>query len=373
MGDGVKRIVVAFGTRPEAIKMAPVVHRLRERPGFDVRVVVSAQHREMLDQVLRLFSIEPDVDLDLMTTRQSLDGLTARVIERMGAAFDEIDPHAVLVQGDTTTTFGAALAAFYRKIPVGHIEAGLRTDNIYSPFPEEVNRRLTGTLATWHFPPTSVAEARLLSEGVDPERVWMTGNTVIDALFEAREMDYRFDPGPVAEAVASGDRIVLMTMHRRENWGEPIRSVCRAARRLVEGYDDVRVLFAVHLNPVVQEVAREVLGAVPRVTLLGPQDYLPFVKLMEASTLIMSDSGGVQEEAPSLGKPVLVLRDTTERPEAVTAGTVRLVGTDELLVAAEASLLLDDAEEYAAMAHASNPFGDGHAAERIADVLEREL
>lgn len=367
------RVVVAFGTRPEAIKMAPVVHRLREHGGFDVRVVVTAQHREMLDQVLRLFAITPDADLDVMVARQTLDQLTARVLSGMGPVLDEVDPHAVLVQGDTTTTFATALAAFYRKVPVAHIEAGLRTDDRYSPFPEEMNRRLTTSISTWHFPPTGVSESRLHAEGIDPERVWVTGNTVVDALFEARQMPFEFEPGPIADALASGRRIVLMTTHRRENWGAPVRSVCRAARRLVERYPDVHVLFAVHLNPEVQEAAREVLSGVDRVDLLGPQEYLPFVKLMEASTLIMSDSGGVQEEAPSLGKPVLVLRESTERPEAVAAGTVRLVGTDEDRVVAEASLLLDEADEYAAMAHASNPYGDGHAAERIAEILFEQL
>lgn len=367
------RVVVAFGTRPEAIKMAPVVHRLREHGGFDVRVVVTAQHREMLDQVLRLFAITPDADLDVMVARQTLDQLTARVLSGMGPVLDEVDPHAVLVQGDTTTTFATALAAFYRKVPVAHIEAGLRTDDRYSPFPEEMNRRLTTSISTWHFPPTGVSESRLHAEGIDPERVWVTGNTVVDALFEARQMPFEFEPGPIADALASGRRIVLMTTHRRENWGAPVRSVCRAARRLVERYPDVHVLFAVHLNPEVQDAAREVLSGVDRVDLLGPQEYLPFVKLMEASTLIMSDSGGVQEEAPSLGKPVLVLRESTERPEAVAAGTVRLVGTDEDRVVAEASLLLDEADEYAAMAHASNPYGDGHAAERIAEILFEQL
>lgn len=367
------RVVVAFGTRPEAIKMAPVVHRLREHGGFDVRVVVTAQHREMLDQVLRLFAITPDADLDVMVARQTLDQLTARVLSGMGPVLDEVDPHAVLVQGDTTTTFATALAAFYRKVPVAHIEAGLRTDDRYSPFPEEMNRRLTTSISTWHFPPTGVSESRLHAEGIDPDRVWVTGNTVVDALFEARQMPFEFEPGPIADALASGRRIVLMTTHRRENWGAPVRAVCRAARRLVERYPDVHVLFAVHLNPEVQEAAREVLLGIDRVDLLGPQEYLPFVKLMEASTLILSDSGGVQEEAPSLGKPVLVLRESTERPEAVAAGTVRLVGTDEDRVVAEASLLLDEADEYAAMAHASNPYGDGRAAERIAEILFGQL
>jgi UDP-N-acetylglucosamine 2-epimerase len=368
-----KTVVVAFGTRPEAIKMAPVVHRLREHGGFDVRVLVTGQHREMLDQVLRVFDIEPDADLEVMLPRQSLDALTGRVLERIGPVLDDWAPDAVLVQGDTTTTFVTALAAFYRKIPVGHVEAGLRTDDIYSPFPEEMNRRLTGSLATWHFPPTSQTEARLVRDGVDPSAIWMTGNTVIDALFEVLELPFEFGPGPVADAVASGRRIVLMTCHRRENWGAPIRSVCTAAKRLAGDHPDVHVLFSVHLNPEVQQIAHEVLGGVERVTLLPPQDYVPFVNLMRASTLIMSDSGGMQEEAPSLDVPVLVLRDTTERQEAVETGAVRLVGTDADRIVSEASRLLDDASAYDSMARAVNPFGDGRAATRVAEILAEQL
>ncbi len=302
-----------------------------------------------------------------------VDQLTGRVLAGMGPVLDDLEPDAVIVQGDTTTTFATALSAFYRKIPVGHVEAGLRTDDIYSPYPEEMNRRLTTGLTTWHFPPTEVSQKRLLSEGVDPERVWVTGNTVIDALFEALDKPCEFEPGPEAEAVASGRRIVLMTAHRRENWGERMRSVCRAAARLVEERRDIQVLFSVHLNPETQAVASEILGGIDRVTLMEPVDYLPFINLMKASTLIMSDSGGMQEEAPSLGKPVLVLRDCTERPEALEAGTVRLVGTDTETIVEEATLLLDDAEEYQRMSKASNPFGDGHAAERIAEVLAEQL
>lgn len=353
--------------------MAPVVHRLRERPEFDVRVVVTAQHRQMLDQVLNLFDIEPDADLDVMLDRQTLPQLTQRVLERLVPVLDDIDPAAVLVQGDTTTTFVSALAAFYRKTPVAHVEAGLRTGDVYSPFPEEMNRRLTTSLSTWHFPPTSVAEANLLRDGIDPSRIWVTGNTVVDALFEAVEMPHTFEDGPLADALSSGRRVVLLTAHRRENWGDRLRDVCRAARMLAETFSDVQIVFSVHLNPEVRAAAAEVLEGVDRVTLTQPLDYLPFVHLMKASTLILSDSGGVQEEAPSLGKPVLVLRDTTERPEAVSAGTVRLVGCDADRVFAEASRLLTDPAAYAEMSRASNPYGDGHAAERIADVLAKEL
>jgi len=322
---------------------------------------------------MRLFDIVPDADLNVMAPRQSLDQVTARVLERIGPVLDELAPDAVLVQGDTTTTFATALASFYRKIPVGHIEAGLRTDDIYSPFPEEMNRRLATSLSRWHFPPTGTAEIRLRKEGVDPDRIWMTGNTVIDALLAVLEKPFEFEDGKIAEAIASGRRIVLMTSHRRENWGEPLRNVCRAARTLADTYDDLHVLFSVHLNPEVQDAACEILGDVERVDLLPPQDYLPFVHLMQAATLILSDSGGMQEEAPSLGKPVLVLRDCTERPEAVAAGTVRLVGTDADRVVAEASLLLDDPLEYEAMSRASNPFGDGRSSERIAAVLSEQL
>lgn len=368
-----KRVVVAFGTRPEAIKMAPVVHALKAHGGFDARVLVTGQHREMLDQVLRTFSIETDADLEVMMPRQTLDGLTVRVLERIGSVLDEWAPDAVLVQGDTTTTFVTALASFYRKVPVGHVEAGLRTDNIYNPFPEEMNRRLTGSLATWHFPPTYETQQRLLRDGVPSGSIWLTGNTVVDALFEVLSKPFVFEPGPVADAVASGRRIVLMTCHRRENWGDPIRNVCEAAKQLAQSHDNIQILFSVHLNPEVQQIARETLGEVERVTLLPPQDYVPFVNLMKASSLILSDSGGIQEEAPSLGIPVLVMRETTERPEAVNAGVARLVGTDTERLVGEASLLLDDVDEYETMAHAVNPFGDGHAAARIADILADEL
>ena len=362
-----------FGTRPEAIKLAPVIHRLRERDVLDVRVLVTAQHREMLDQVLRLFDLVPDADLDVMQPRQSLDQLTSRILSRVAPVLDDLAPDAVIVQGDTTTTFIAALAAFYRGVPVGHVEAGLRTETADCPFPEEMNRRLTTRLAEWHFAATRGAMAHLVAEGVPPESIWLTGNTVIDALFDALKVPFAFPTGPVADAVASGRRIVLITAHRRENWGEPLRDICRAVKRLIEAHEDAEAVFSVHRNPVVREAADEILGGVERVTLVEPLDYLPFVTLMGASTLILSDSGGIQEEAPSLGKPVLVLRETTERPEAVDCGVVRVVGTDPERIFAEASLLLTDAAAYEAMARARNPFGDGHAAERIADVLEAKL
>jgi UDP-N-acetylglucosamine 2-epimerase (non-hydrolysing) len=368
-----RRIVVAFGTRPEAIKLAPVIRRLRERDSFDVRVVVSGQHREMLDQVLELFGIVPDDDLAVMLPRQSLDQLTDRILSGIAPVLDRLAPDAVLVQGDTTTTFVAALAAFYRGIPVGHVEAGLRTETPDCPFPEEMNRRLTTRLAHWHFAATRWAEENLLAEGVPRESIWLTGNTVIDALNDALKLPFAFPPGGLANVAAGGRRIVLVTAHRRESWGAPLRDVCGAIRRLAETYADVEVVFSVHRNPVVRETADGILGSVERVTLVEPLDYLPFVRLMQISTLILSDSGGVQEEAPALGKPLLVLRETTERPEAVECGVARVVGTDPERIFAEASLLLTDSAAYDAMAHAANPFGDGRAAGRIADILENGL
>ncbi|HTX68654.1 MAG TPA: UDP-N-acetylglucosamine 2-epimerase (non-hydrolyzing) [Thermoleophilia bacterium] len=366
-------VVVAFGTRPEAIKLAPVIRRLRERDVLDVRVLVTGQHREMLDQVLRLFDIAPDADLDVMLPRQLLDQLTCRVLSGIAPVLDELAPDAVIVQGDTTTTFVAALAAFYRGVPVAHVEAGLRTGTPDCPFPEEMNRRLTTRLATWHFAATIGAQANLLAEGVSADSISLTGNTVIDALFEALEVPFVFPPGRLADALAGDMRIVLVTAHRRENWGEPIRDICRALRRLVEVNEDIVIVFSVHKNPVVREAVDTALRGVERVMLLDPLEYLPFVHLMEASTLVLSDSGGMQEEAPSLGKPVLVLRQDTERPEAVECGVAKVVGTDPERIFTEASSLLGDAAAYCQMARASNPFGDGHAAERIAGVLESRL
>ena len=367
-----KRVLVAFGTRPEAIKLAPVVQRLRERPEqFETLVAVTAQHREMLDQVLTLFGIDPDFDLDIMTASQSLTDITVRSLSGMSPLIEQVKPEVVVVQGDTTTTFASALAAFYHHVPVAHVEAGLRTHNLEHPFPEEANRRLTTRIARWHFAPTGVAEAHLLSEGVEPATITVTGNTVVDALIETIDQPYEFPPGVVADALASGRRIVLATAHRRENWGEPYERICSAIAEISARFPDTHVLFATHKNPVVADVARARLGGLDRVDLIEPQEYLPFVKLMGAATLILSDSGGVQEEAPTLGKPALVLREVTERPEAVEAGVVKLVGTDTQRIVTEASLLLSDASAYEAMAKRANPFGDGHAAERIADVLAK--
>lgn len=369
-----KRVLVVFGTRPETIKLAPVVEELRRRKGvFETVVAVTAQHREMLDQALGLFGITPDFDLDIMTAGQSLTDITVRALSGMSPLLEEIMPDAVVVQGDTTTTFVSALAAFYHQIPVGHVEAGLRTHDLGRPFPEEANRVLTSRLARWHWAPTRSAADNLLDEGVDPGTVKVTGNTVIDALMQVVDTPYDFGPGAISSALESGRRIVLVTAHRRENWGQPYRAICEAVAQIAAEFEDVHVLFATHRNPIVLDIARSVLNECERVDLIGPQDYLPFVKLMQAATLILSDSGGVQEEAPSLGKPVLVLREATERPEAVEVGVVRLVGTDRERIIRETRLLLSDKRAYDAMAQQANPFGDGCASARIVEDLEKGI
>lgn len=369
------RVMVVFGTRPEAIKMAPVVAALRATPGIDVQVVVTAQHRQMLDQVLDLFSIVPDEDLDLMAPNQSLPALFGRILTGMSVVIAARRPDLVLVHGDTSTTLASALAAYYARVPIGHVEAGLRTGNLYAPWPEEANRRLTAPLATLHFAPTELARSNLLAEGIDPASIHVTGNTVIDALLDVvarigtnaglrEELSARF---PFLD---SGKRLVLVTGHRRENFGDGFEQICIALRTLGTR-DDVQVVYPVHLNPSVQEPVNRILGDVQNVHLIAPQDYLPFVYLMTRAHLIVTDSGGIQEEAPSLGKPVLVMRDTTERPEALDAGTVRLVGTDTAVILAAANQLLDDPAAYDAMARAHNPYGDGMAAQRIADAVAR--
>ncbi|MBI5231490.1 MAG: UDP-N-acetylglucosamine 2-epimerase (non-hydrolyzing) [Coriobacteriales bacterium] len=367
------RVLVVFGTRPEAIKMAPVIEELACNPGLEPIVAVTAQHRDMLDQVLGLFGIEPDVDLDIMEHGQTLTDVTMRALAGLSPLIERERPEAVLVQGDTTTTFVAALAAFYHKIPVGHVEAGLRTNDLMRPYPEEANRRLTTQVTRWHFPPTATAAAHLIEENIDPARVYVTGNTVIDALLQVKDKPYEFGPGPIADALASGRRIVLVTAHRRESWGEPMEHIFQGVAEVAERHPDVHVLVATHANPLVAQMCDRILGGKERVDLIGPQEYLPFVKLMDASTIILSDSGGVQEEAPSLGKPVLVLRERTERPEAVEAGCVKLVGTDTQRIADEATRLLTDPVAYEAMARVANPFGDGTAARQICDVLSEEL
>jgi UDP-N-acetylglucosamine 2-epimerase len=367
------RILTVFGTRPEAIKMAPVIRRLAAVPGITPLVCVTAQHRQMLDQVLALFGITPDLDLDVMRAGQGLTYITTAVLERLGEAYRQLQPDRVLVQGDTTTTFAAALAAFYAKVPVGHVEAGLRTGNMYSPWPEEMNRRLTSRIADLHFPPTEQAKRNLLQEGIDPARIVVTGNTVIDALLEALAI---LDADPARLAAIDRElprnnpakRLILVTGHRRENFDGGLERVARGLLRLA-ARGDVEIVYPVHLNPTVQLVAETVLGAHPAIRLIPPLDYLPFVHLMRRAELIVTDSGGVQEEAPSLGKPVLVTRDTTERPEALEAGTVELVGTDTDRLVASATRLLDDRAAYERMSFAHNPYGDGQAAARIAEAL----
>lgn len=365
------KVMTIFGTRPEAIKMAPVVKELKKVVDIDTKVVVTAQHREMLDQVLQLFSIQPDYDLDLMKQQQDLFSITCGVLEGMKDILEKERPDLVLVHGDTTTTMAASLAAFYARIPVGHVEAGLRTRNKYSPYPEEMNRTLTGRIADLHFAPTDTSRENLLHEATAMFKIWVTGNTVIDALLETVEQAYEF--GPEFAGIDFGKRLLVVTTHRRENWGEPMREIYRALIDLVEEFPDVEAVFPVHKNPVVRDVARELLEGRERIHLLEPLEYQPFANLLKASYLVLTDSGGLQEEAPSLGKPVLVLRDTTERPEAVQAGTVKLVGTNRKRVYKEAHLLLADADEYNKMARAINPYGDGKAARRIAKVITEYL
>jgi UDP-N-acetylglucosamine 2-epimerase (non-hydrolysing) len=367
-------VATIFGTRPDALKMAPVVTDLRRFPeAVRLRVIVTGQHREMLEQVLSLFEIRPDHDLQVMLERQSLAQIASRVLERLDPILAAERPDVVLVQGDTSTTCIASLAAFYHKIPVGHVEAGLRTDNRYDPFPEEINRRLTGVLADFHFAPTEQAAANLRREGVPADRIYPVGNTVIDALLSVAERPYQFEEPALAAAVAAPGPLILVTAHRRENWGEPMHQIGRAVRRLVGEFPEARVVFQLHKNPVVRDAVRAELAETERVTLVEPQEYLPWVNLMKRCTLILTDSGGIQEEAPALGKPVLVMRETTERPEGVAAGTARLVGTEEEAIVGAAARLLTEPAAYQAMAHAANPYGDGRAAERIRQVLFRHF
>ncbi len=351
--------------------MAPVHRALAEDPRFRVRVCVTGQHREMLDQVLELFGIEPEYDLDLMRPGQDLSTITGSVLEGLKGVLENAAPDYVLVHGDTTTTMAASLAAYYARVPVGHVEAGLRTGDIYSPWPEEMNRRLTGSIATLHFAPTEAARANLLREGVDDARIAVTGNTVIDALLSMVERARAKGEGEFSERFEGIDldrRLVLVTGHRRENFGGGFERICEALAELSRS-PDVEIVYPVHLNPNVQEPVHRILGSLPNVHLIAPQEYLPFLFLMDRAHLIITDSGGIQEEAPSLGKPVLVMRDTTERPEAVEAGTVRLVGTDTKVIVEAARTLLEDEDEYRSMSFAHNPYGDGAASQRIADAL----
>jgi UDP-N-acetylglucosamine 2-epimerase (non-hydrolysing) len=366
-------ILVAMGTRPEAIKLFPVIHALKREPNFEVTVCVTAQHREMLDQVLSIADIEPDVDLDLMRPNQSLPQITSRILTGIDEVLTETRPDRVLVQGDTTTAMAAALSGYYHRIPVDHVEAGLRSGDIYSPFPEEVNRKVVGSLASWHFAPTARAADALLRENVSPDRVIVTGNTVIDALLETEKRIDSFDEVKHvidSELPKPGDnrRIVLVTAHRRENFDGGMERIASAILRIAAN-EDVLVVYPVHPNPNVRELMQATLGGHPNIRLLPPLEYIPFVYLLSRSDFVLTDSGGIQEEAPALGKPVLVMRDTTERPEGIDAGTARLVGTDPNQIHLEAMRLLRDRAHYDAMSRAHNPFGDGHASERILDVL----
>ena len=360
------RLMTVFGTRPEAIKMCPLVLEMHKYPEYiEPIVAVTAQHREMLDQVLELFHIKPDYDLNIMASGQTLYDITTRALNGLKEVIEDAKPDMVLVHGDTTTTFAGALAAFYAQVSVGHVEAGLRTGNKYSPYPEEMNRKLTGSIADMHFAPTSTSKENLLKENVNPEAIMVTGNTVIDALQTTVKANYEFADAEFNKIFARGNRLILMTTHRRENLGEPMRNVYKALRMVLETHADVEAIFPVHKNPKVREIVQEELGGLERVHLIEPMDYEPFANLMGKVDIVLTDSGGIQEEAPALGKPVLVLRDTTERPEAVDAGTVKLVGTGYEDVLRETNLLLDDPAHYQKMAEAANPYGDGKACERI--------
>lgn len=363
------KVMTVFGTRPEAIKMAPVVLELQKHADkIQTIVAVTAQHRQMLDQVLDLFRITPDYDLDIMSQGQTLYDITTKSLMGLKDVLAKEKPDLVLVHGDTTTTFAGALASYYQQVPVGHVEAGLRTGDIYSPFPEEMNRKLTGAIAAIHFAPTSTAKANLLKENVDPSHIYVTGNTVIDALMTTVAGDYDF--GDDLKSVDfQNHRVILLTTHRRENLGEPMRHIYKALRRIIEEIPDTEIVFPVHRNPLVRKVVEEELAGVDRIHLIDPMEYEPFANLMSLSSLVLTDSGGIQEEAPSLGKPVLVLRNTTERPEAVEAGTVRLIGTNKDVVYAETKRLLTDQAAYDAMSNAVNPYGDGKASQRIVQVI----
>ena len=373
VGGTMLKVMTIFGTRPEAIKMAPVVKALEAADDMESIVTVTAQHREMLDQVLHLFSIRPDYDLNIMSQGQTLYDVTCKALLGLQGVLKEAKPDVVLVHGDTTTTFVGALAAFYEGIPVGHVEAGLRTGNIYSPFPEEMNRKLTGAIGTYHFAPTSTSESNLLKENINPAHLYVTGNTVIDALQTTVQTNYTFKEELLNQIDYINNKVILVTTHRRENLGDPMRNVYEAIRDIINEQADVEVIFPMHRNPKVRSIVQEVLGDMPRVHLIEPLEYEPFANLMARTYLIMTDSGGIQEEAPSLGKPVLVLRDTTERPEAVEAGTVKLVGTDKESVYRTATELLVNETAYLAMSNAVNPYGDGLASDRIVQALRYEF
>lgn len=361
--------MLVFGTRPEAIKMCPLVNELKSRKNVQTVVCVTGQHRQMLDQVLKVFSVVPDYDLSIMKDSQTLFDITAGILDRIKAVLEKAAPDVVLVHGDTSTTFATALACFYMQIPVGHVEAGLRTYDIYSPYPEEFNRQAVGIIAKYHFAPTKLSRDNLIREGKPPERIYVTGNTAIDALKTTIRENYFSDE---LEWANEGTRLILITAHRRENLGGPMHNMFRAIRRIIEEYPDVKAIYPIHMNPAIKKTAEEELGGCGRIHIIPPLDVLDFHNYMARSFMILTDSGGIQEEAPALGKPVLVMRDTTERPEGIEAGTLKLVGTDEQVIYDNFKTLLEDKEVYDAMAHASNPYGDGFACKRIADILVDE-
>ena len=362
-----KKVMLVFGTRPEAIKMCPLVNELKTRKNIETVVCVTGQHRQMLDQVLDAFGVIPDYDLSIMKQGQTLFDITAGILNRIKEVLEDVKPDVVLVHGDTSTTFVTALACFYMQIPVGHVEAGLRTYNIYSPYPEEFNRQAVGIIAKYNFSPTELSRQNLLNEGKAPETIYVTGNTAIDALKTTVREDYEH---PELEW-ARDSRLIMITAHRRENLGEPMHNMFRAIRRVMNEHPDVKALYPIHMNPVVRKAAEEELGGLDRIHLIEPLEVLDCHNIMAKSYMILTDSGGIQEEAPSLGKPVLVMRDTTERPEGIKAGTLKLVGTDENVIYENFKMLLEDKNAYDSMAHASNPYGDGMACKRIADILEK--
>ena len=361
-----KKVMLVFGTRPEAIKMCPLVNELKTRKEIETVVCVTGQHRQMLDQVLEAFSVVPDYDLSVMKERQTLFDVTTNILNRIREVLETVRPDVVLVHGDTSTTFVTALACYYLQIPVGHVEAGLRTYNIYSPYPEEFNRQAVGIIAAYHFAPTELSKENLLKEGKKPETIYVTGNTAIDALKTTVRKDYTH---PVLEWTKDS-RLIMITAHRRENLGEPMKHMFRAIRRVCDEHPDIKAVYPIHMNPAVRETAQAILGDDERIRIIEPLDVLDFHNFLARSYLILTDSGGIQEEAPSLGKPVLVMRDTTERPEGIAAGTLKLVGTDEGTIYENFKMLLEDQEAYRKMSTASNPYGDGFASKRIADILE---
>jgi UDP-N-acetylglucosamine 2-epimerase (non-hydrolysing) len=360
-----KKVMLVFGTRPEAIKMCPLVNELKSRSNIQTIVCVTGQHRQMLDQVLHAFDVQPDFDLSIMKDKQTLFDITTNILNRIKEVLEEVHPDVVLVHGDTSTTFVTALACFYLQIPIGHVEAGLRTYNIFSPYPEEFNRQAVGIISQYNFAPTELSKQNLLNEGKNPESIYVTGNTAIDALKTTVREDYSH---PQLDW-AAGSRLIMITAHRRENLGEPMKNMFRAIRRVMDEHPDVKAIYPIHMNPVVRKTADEILGGEDRIRIIEPLEVLDFHNFLARSYMILTDSGGIQEEAPSLGKPVLVMRDTTERPEGIAAGTLKLVGTDEEVIYQSFKQLLEDPAEYSKMSNASNPYGDGFACKRIADIL----